>query len=137
MSTNVKLINESAIKMLDLYFSELTFKNKRRTSEPTNLQCNNKVKYDFDLDDATKVTVRLITTLESNNDTIYISVETVGEFSIPLEMKAEEREFIAKNNTLAIMYPYIRSEITLLTSQPGLMPIVLPPINITKLAQGK
>ena len=34
--------------------------------------------------------------------------------------------------TVAIMFPFIRSQITLLTTQPGMTPIVLPPINTTK-----
>lgn len=133
--SNIKLANESSIKMLDLYFSELTFKNKRRTNEPANMQCENKVEYVYDPADSTKVTVLLDTTLKSNNDTIDIIVKTVGVFSIPLEIEEGERKFIEKNNTLAIMFPYVRSAITLLTAQPGLMPIVLPPINIAKLSK--
>ena len=31
------------------------------------------------------------------------------------------------------MFPYLRSEVTLLTSQPGMVPIVLPPLNINNL----
>ena len=41
-------------------------------------------------------------------------------------------ESIVKNNTVAIMFPFIRSQVTLLTTQPGITPILLPPINTTK-----
>ena len=41
-------------------------------------------------------------------------------------------ENIVKTNTVAIMFPFIRSQVTLLTTQPGMTPIVLPPINTTK-----
>ena len=44
----------------------------------------------------------------------------------------EMEENIIKNNTVAIMFPFIRSQVTLLTTQPGMTPIVLPPINTTK-----
>jgi preprotein translocase subunit SecB len=30
------------------------------------------------------------------------------------------------------MFPFIRSQVTLLTTQPGMTPIVLPPINTAK-----
>lgn len=40
---------------------------------------------------------------------------------------------VVGDNTVAIMFPFIRSQITLMTSQPGMQPIVLPPINATKL----
>ena len=51
------------------------------------------------------------------------------------EYEADEygmEEDIVKTNTVAIMFPYIRSQVTLLTTQPGMTPIVLPPINTTK-----
>lgn len=44
----------------------------------------------------------------------------------------EMEENIVKTNTVAIMFPFIRSQVTLLTTQPGMTPIVLPPINTTK-----
>lgn len=34
---------------------------------------------------------------------------------------------------MAIMFPYIRSQISLLTTQPGLHPGQLPPMNINAL----
>ena len=39
---------------------------------------------------------------------------------------------IMETNTVAIMFPFIRSQVSLLTTQPGLTPIVLPPINTAK-----
>jgi preprotein translocase subunit SecB len=44
----------------------------------------------------------------------------------------ELEENIVKTNTVAIMFPFIRSQVTLLTTQPGMTPIVLPPIYTTK-----
>ena len=34
---------------------------------------------------------------------------------------------LIKSNTVAIMFPFIRSQVSLLTTQPGMTPIVLPP----------
>ena len=39
---------------------------------------------------------------------------------------------IMDTNTVAIMFPFIRSQVSLLTTQPGMTPIVLPPINTAK-----
>ena len=39
---------------------------------------------------------------------------------------------IMETNTVAIMFPFIRSQVSLLTTQPGMTPIVLPPINTAK-----
>ena len=40
-----------------------------------------------------------------------------------------------KENGVAILFPYLRSELTLLTTQPGFQPIVLPAVNIAKMFQ--
>ena len=36
-------------------------------------------------------------------------------------------------NTVAILFPYIRSQLTLLTSQPGFESVILPVMNINAL----
>ncbi len=40
---------------------------------------------------------------------------------------------ILANNTVAILFPYLRSQLTLLTSQPGFEPVILPVMNINAL----
>lgn len=35
-----------------------------------------------------------------------------------------------EKNTIAIIFPYIRSYISIITTQPGMPPIVLPAMNI-------
>lgn len=58
-----------------------------------------------------------------------IDIKVVGNFSL----MSDDEEFVKDvmtNNATAILFPYIRSQLTLLTSQPGCMPIILPPFNI-------
>lgn len=40
---------------------------------------------------------------------------------------------IIQQNAVAIVMPYIRSEVSLLTAQPGLETVVLPPFNIVEM----
>lgn len=47
-------------------------------------------------------------------------------------VKEWREEAIINANTVAIMFPFIRSQVTLLTSQPGMTPIVLSAINTQK-----
>jgi preprotein translocase subunit SecB len=53
------------------------------------------------------------------------------ESGTSLDEKMKSR--IIRENTVSIMMPYIRSELTLLTSQPGVEAVVLPPFNIRKM----
>lgn len=45
----------------------------------------------------------------------------------------QENNDLLEKNTIAIMFPYIRSYISSITTQPGMTPIVLPAINIVAL----
>ena len=82
----------------------------------------------------------------TNSDRVSVTAEIMSEpESLTLKLIAEAVFFLdsddgnifenplIKQNTVAIMFPFIRSEITLLTSQPGMSPIVIPPLNIKKL----
>lgn len=40
---------------------------------------------------------------------------------------------VLEKNTIAILFPYLRSQLTLLSSQPGFKPIILPIMNINGL----
>ncbi|MBQ6773822.1 MAG: protein-export chaperone SecB [Synergistaceae bacterium] len=59
-----------------------------------------------------------------------LSVKCVAYF----ETLNEDNSFIQKNG-LAIMFPYVRSYISNITVQPGMSPIVLPPLNIAAMFQ--
>jgi len=67
-------------------------------------------------------------------NTKFIEIELVADFEydsgVPNSMDTPE---IVKRNAIAIMFPYLRSELTLLTTMPNFQPIIMPPLNINKL----
>lgn len=67
----------------------------------------------------------LVTTVMDEAEKLFVSVTTKALF----HTEQENRDMIEKN-TIAIMFPYIRSYISLITTQPGMTPIVLPAMNI-------
>ena len=74
--------------------------------------------------------VILTTTIEKDD----MNIELVAEAQFLYESEDYSREeSIINTNTVAIMFPFVRSQVTLLTSQPGMTPIILPPINTQKL----
>ena len=74
--------------------------------------------------------VILTTTIEKDD----MNIELVAEAQFLYESEDYSREeSIINTNTVAIMFPFVRSQVTLLTSQPGMAPIILPPINTQKL----
>ncbi|CDE45976.1 uncharacterized protein BN648_00313 [Clostridium sp. CAG:411] len=69
--------------------------------------------------------VILITTVSDEDEKIYVNVKGRAIFNT----KQENMDILEKN-TIAIMFPYIRSYISIITTQPGMNPIVLPAMNI-------
>lgn len=65
------------------------------------------------------------------NKPFYLRVKICGVFSIlGFDERDEVHVDIIKRNTLAILFPYIRSIISHLTMEMQLDPIILPPMNI-------
>lgn len=66
------------------------------------------------------------------NDKSFVKLEFkfVGFFSVMEEDANMELEYFISNNSLALMFPYIREHITSVTSKSGIKPIMLPPINL-------
>lgn len=75
-------------------------------------------------------------TLNGNKPDEYIfEISLTGFFSFesdePLEDKLKDT--LITQNAVSILMPYLRSEVSLLTAQPGVECVVLPPFNINKL----
>ncbi len=117
----------SILKLNGIHFNELSFKRRDSTdSVIDDCELTRKI-VDIDVDN---FTVELNFKLSTSIFEMSISLE--GNFNIVCE-DALMKERLKKNNTISILFPYIRSEVTLLTSQPEMTPVIIPPININKL----
>lgn len=52
------------------------------------------------------------------------------------DITQELKNDLVSKNAIAILMPYIRSEVSLLTAQPGMECVVLPAFNINKMLEG-
>lgn len=69
-----------------------------------------------------------------DSDAIKLKVTLVGYFMCECDNVDLKNQLIAYN-TISILFPYIRSQISLVTTQPDLPPVTLPPVNIVSLFQ--
>ena len=79
----------------------------------------------------------------SDQDIKKVSVKVMGEkreehsFEIQASgffaYEGNAEDSIIQQNAVAIVMPYIRSEVSLLTAQPGVESVVLPPFNIAEM----
>lgn len=68
----------------------------------------------------------------ADSDVVSMKIKIYGIFSCQHE-NPEVKEQLLKKNTVAILFPYLRSQICLVTTQPNNVPITIPPININAL----
>ena len=74
-----------------------------------------------------------------------VSVKVIGEKADEYSFEVQASGFFAyegnaedsiiRQNAVAIVMPYVRSEVSLLTAQPGVESVVLPPFNIAEMME--
>ncbi len=121
---------ESILRLERLAFEEIQFTRDTSSASGT-------IEYEMNFnrsvgiaDDGNHFAVKLIANLWSKTpNALRIKVSLIGYFYCECE-DTTLKDTLIKYNTLSILFPYIRSQISLITAQPDLSPIVLPPVNI-------
>lgn len=118
---------QSALRMKNIFFQEVHMETSGKRAADTN-----DVQVGFRIEEpnisAKSLRVGLHCRVEIKN-VMSLHLLLVGIF------QADDEEFLQRMvpNAIAIIFPYMRSQVTLMTAQPNLPPIVLPPININAL----
>ena len=120
----------SDLQMEDLYFVDCSI-HREASIEDGALSFNlQKQIEEFD-NNRFSVTLTLDVSKEANDLTVKVILK--GIFSLNgFENDPQMAKTMIQTNTVAIMFPFIRSQVSLLTTQPGLNPIIIPPINTSK-----
>lgn len=115
------------LKLNALVFDEITFKR-------INLHSENELAVSF--------SIRIGTNISDPNEkkvSVRISGEKKEEYTFEIQAsgfffyEGDASDEIIQQNAVAIVMPYIRSEVSILTAQPGMESVVLPPFNITEM----
>lgn len=120
---------ESIVQLKHLYFDKINFWRSGAKVSVNDLIFNFTKSYGFN-EAHDGCSVRLECNIhDESNSILTLSVSVTGEF-LCKETNLERRDLLLRKNTLAILFPYVRSQISLVTAQPELVPIVFPPMNI-------
>ncbi len=117
----------STLTMKDLYFEKIVF--ERGVELPTEIRTG--FKTDYNSKDDNIIEVKLICSIKTNTS-VSIDITLVGVFENN-EQDAELKEDLNRINTVSIMFPYLRAELSLITAQPNFPTIDLPVFNINEL----
>lgn len=124
----------SVLKLNKLVFDKIEFKR---------LGFQNEKEFEFGIrskilqrQDADIYRITLI--LKGNKPDEYVfEISLTGFFTIEdsQNVKEEIKDDLVNKNAIAILMPYLRSEVSLLTAQPGMECVVLPAFNINKMLE--
>ena len=126
---NIKTDYESPLVLKNIIITEGHFKRNEDSLE--NLELKVGVSHDVERLSERAYKITLALNVADPEEKLSVFVKGMAIF----ETK-QENQMLIERNTLAIMFPYFRSYVSTLTTQPGMTPIVLPAMNImTMLAQ--
>lgn len=125
----IKSDYESPLVLEKMEITESTFRKKADAIEELELGVH--VERNMETIGEDEYEITLNTTVSDKNETIYVHVK--GKAIFRTQLKNMD---ILEKNTIAIMFPYIRSYISIITTQPGMVPIVLPAMNIIAMVNG-
>ena len=126
---NIKTDYESPLVLKNIIITERHFKRNEDSLE--NLELKVGVSHDVERLSEREYKITLELNVADPEEKLSVFVKGMAIF----ETK-QENQMLIERNTLAIMFPYFRSYVSTLTTQPGMTPIVLPAMNImTMLAQ--
>lgn len=125
----------------DIVF-KLNYKYNADSLDATPISCRFDISHHNVEQDPNRIMVSINTKLfneeftETDNP-FYLSVTLNGYFKLdkPFEGNSGDSEKLLKTNTVAILFPYVRSIITNITSQANIPPVILPPVNTFKLME--
>ena len=121
---------KSALKLDNLFFDEISFSR-------IGFQNENKPKLSMEIsigEDINRKHYRTTLKFTLNKEDEYIvNVTAIGIFEFIGNVDEETKKDLIQKNSVSIMMPYVRSEISLITAQPGVETVVLPPFNINNM----
>lgn len=126
MDNYVSVLNMQEIVFDKIEFDREGFKNDNELEYKLNIQIG------INEDHIYKVTLIL---KGKKREEYNFLISLSGFFTIEnmSDLQDELRTELIEKNAVAIMMPYLRSQVTLLTAQPGTESVVLPIFNINKM----
>lgn len=122
----------SVLKLEKLVFDKLLFERKGFSSE-NNFEFNMESQISKRSNEEIYKVTLILHGKKPDEYIMEISLTGFFTFGTDASISDEDKKELISKNTLAILMPYLRSEVSILTAQPEVECIVLPPFNINNL----
>ncbi len=123
---------QSALQIDPVVFDELSFHREGFENQNSNIQTELAIAKNVSKISDGKYRVTL--SVEATRKDEYVAKVQISGFC-SIEETLKNKNVLLNSNAVAILFAYVRSELTLLTAQPGTAPIVLPVVNVVKMIE--
>lgn len=127
------------LKFKDYVVNSIEFKNNLSfDNSPVEIDfdINSEVNFISDKEFFLGLEIEIFREPEKNNYPFNFKAEIIGTFEIDTDNEVEKNK-LAEQNSVAILFPYVRALISTYTSASNVSPIILPPINVVKYIKNK
>ena len=126
--------HESILKLEDLYVDEQSF-TRHGNAEPGDIAMQFSLEMTEEVNNSRRIRLGVFGT-QDNKYTFKIRI--VGVFTVESSITLDDvyKENMYKVNAVAILFPYLRTQLSLLTTQPGMSPVLIQPMNIVEMFRG-
>ncbi|TDO94155.1 protein translocase subunit secB [Halanaerobium saccharolyticum] len=129
--------NKSVLEFENYYVDEFVFKKNKNFAKGQDQKIDVDLNFEFETERNQNNFKRIVTcyifdkNYVENNKPFYLKLKINGNFSLAnYDDKNRKHKEIIKKNTLAILFPYIRSIISHMTLEMQVGPVQMPPMNI-------
>jgi preprotein translocase subunit SecB len=129
--------NRSVLEFDNYYIDEFVFKKNENFKKDQDQKIDVDLNFEFDTVRNQNNFKRIVTcyifdqNYVENNKPFYLKLKINGLFSLSdYDENNRKHKEIIKKNTLAILFPYIRSIISHMTLEMQIGPVQMPPMNI-------
>lgn len=123
---------ESVLKLEKLVFDKILFE-RHGFKNDLELKMNMQVRFSQKQENGMYLVVLILKGMKPNEYDFEINLSGYFSFATTFDLTEEQKKDIIGKNTVAIMMPYMRSQVSLLTAQPEVDCVVLPPFNVAKM----
>lgn len=131
---NIFQKSESALIAKKIFVEKMNFQRNQIASGVIRLT-QSSIGKNIDKLDEKEYKCSLKLKMSDEEETVDLEIVISGIFEFQSELNADQKEIIITKNTMSILFPYLRAQVTLMTAQPDIEPVVIPAININALLQ--
>ena len=126
--------SESILSAKSIYIEEMSFSRNEHNGNMVRFN-ESALSKSVDMIDENLYKCSLELEMSSESEDAKLQVKVSGIFSIETSIDEDLKMVLVTKNTMAILFPYLRTQVTLLTAQPNVETVVLPPVNINALLE--